>query len=91
MNPVYGLGLTQQPRKLNVFLPFFVSTNLPYSVKRGEIVSIPVVIFNYMESGQTAEVTFDNSEYEFEFADVENEIHENTSKTICNKSIRTNI
>uniref|UniRef100_A0A1Q3FP24 CD109 antigen n=1 Tax=Culex tarsalis TaxID=7177 RepID=A0A1Q3FP24_CULTA len=85
VNPVYGLGLTQQPRKLNVFLPFFVSTNLPYSVKRGEIVSIPVVIFNYMESGQTAEVTFDNSEYEFEFADVENEIHENTKSETSRK------
>lgn len=88
VNPVYGLGLTQQPRKLNVFLPFFVSTNLPYSVKRGEIVSIPVVIFNYMESGQTAEVKFDNSEYEFEFADVENEIHDNTkSETSRKKSV----
>ncbi|XP_052563228.1 thioester-containing protein 1 allele R1-like isoform X8 [Culex pipiens pallens] len=85
VNPVYGLGLTQQPRKLNVFLPFFVSTNLPYSVKRGEIVSIPVVIFNYMESGQTAEVTFDNSEYEFEFADVENEIHENSKAETSRK------
>lgn len=85
MNPVYGLGLTQQPRKLNVFLPFFVSTNLPYSVKRGEIVSIPVVIYNYMESGQTAEVTFDNSEYEFEFADVENEIHDNTKSETSRK------
>lgn len=85
VNPVYGLGLTQQPRKLNVFLPFFVSTNLPYSVKRGEIVSIPVVIFNYMESGQTAEVTFDNSEHEFEFADVENEIHDNTKSETSRK------
>lgn len=85
VNPVYGLGLTQQPRKLNVFLPFFVSTNLPYSVKRGEIVSIPVVIFNYMESGQTAEVTFDNGEHEFEFADVENEIHDNSKLEVSRK------
>lgn len=80
VSPVYGLGLTRQPRKLNVFLPFFVSTNLPYSVKRGEVVSIPIVIFNYMESDQTADVTFHNTEQEFEFTDVENEVHENASK-----------
>ncbi|XP_041780463.1 CD109 antigen-like isoform X9 [Anopheles merus] len=76
VNPIYGLGLTQQPRKLNVFLPFFVSTNLPYSVKRGEVVAIPIVVFNYMEDDQTAEVVLHNDEQEFEFADVENEVVE---------------
>ncbi|XP_062547432.1 thioester-containing protein 1 allele R1-like isoform X12 [Armigeres subalbatus] len=85
VSPVYGLGLTRQPRKLNVFLPFFVSTNLPYSVKRGEIVSIPIVIFNYMDSDQTAEVTFHNTEQEFEFADVENEVHENANLELFRK------
>ncbi|XP_040171464.1 CD109 antigen-like isoform X11 [Anopheles arabiensis] len=76
VNPIYGLGLTQQPRKLNVFLPFFVSTNLPYSVKRGEVVAIPIVVFNYMEDDQTAEVVLHNDEQEFDFADVENEVVE---------------
>lgn len=80
VNPIYGLGLTQQPRKLNVFLPFFVSTNLPYSVKRGEVVAIPIVVFNYMEDDQTAEVVLHNDEQEFEFADVENEVVESNSK-----------
>ncbi|XP_050076546.1 CD109 antigen-like [Anopheles maculipalpis] len=78
VNPVYGLGLTQQPRKLKVFLPFFVSTNLPYSVKRGEVVAIPIVVFNYMEEDQTAEVVLHNDEQEFEFADVENEVVESS-------------
>ncbi|XP_058450670.1 thioester-containing protein 1 allele R1-like isoform X2 [Malaya genurostris] len=85
VNPVYGLGITQTPRKLNVFLPFFVSTNLPYSVKRGEIVAIPIVIFNYMDSDQKAEVTFHNIEQEFEFADVENEIHESPKLELFRK------
>uniref|UniRef100_A0A2M4A166 CD109 antigen n=2 Tax=Anopheles triannulatus TaxID=58253 RepID=A0A2M4A166_9DIPT len=74
VNPIYGLGLTQRPRKLNVFLPFFVSTNLPYSVKRGEVVAIPIVVFNYLEDDLTATVKLENNEQEFEFADVENEI-----------------
>lgn len=74
VDPVTGLGLTKQPRKLNVFQPFFVSTNLPYSIKRGEIVAIPIVVFNYMESDQSAEVTLHNEENEFEFADFSNEL-----------------
>ncbi|XP_058125769.1 thioester-containing protein 1 allele R1-like [Anopheles coustani] len=78
VNPIYGLGLTQQPRRLKVFLPFFVSTNLPYSVKRGEVVAIPIVVFNYLEDDQTAEVILHNDEQEFEFADVENEVVESS-------------
>uniref|UniRef100_A0AAG5DEP7 CD109 antigen n=1 Tax=Anopheles atroparvus TaxID=41427 RepID=A0AAG5DEP7_ANOAO len=78
VNPIYGLGLTQQPRRLKVFLPFFVSTNLPYSVKRGEVVAIPIVVFNYLEDDQTAEVVLHNDEQEFEFADVENEVVESS-------------
>jgi CD109 antigen len=54
-----------------------VTTNLPYSIKRGEVVAIPIVVFNYMESDHRAEVTLFNSEGEFEFAeanDDENQI-----------------
>ncbi|XP_070500619.1 thioester-containing protein 1 allele R1-like [Chironomus tepperi] len=67
----YGLGLTKQPSKLNVFLPFFVTVNLPYSVKRGEVVSIPIIVYNYLESDQTAVVTLFNNNQEFEFVDAE--------------------
>ncbi|XP_035781238.1 CD109 antigen-like isoform X5 [Anopheles albimanus] len=87
VNPVYGLGLTQRPRKLNVFLPFFVSTNLPYSVKRGEVVAIPIVVFNYMADDLTATVVLENNEQEFEFADVENEIID-TSKVELSREKR---
>jgi CD109 antigen len=67
---MYGLGLTRQPTKLSVFQPFFVTTNLPYSIKRGEVVSIPVLVFNYMDSDHEAEVTLFNSDAEFEFTEV---------------------
>lgn len=80
VDPVSGLGLTQRPKTLNVFQPFFVSLNLPYSVKRGEIVSIPVVVFNYMETDQTAEVTLHNVENEFEFVELDNEIKDENSE-----------
>lgn len=47
-----------------------MSTNLPYSIKRGEVVSIPILVFNYMDSDQETEVTLFNEESEFEFTEV---------------------
>lgn len=70
VDPITGLGLVKSPSKFNVFQPFFVTTNLPYSIKRGEVVSIPFLVFNYLESDQTTEITFFNSEGEFEFVEV---------------------
>ncbi|KAG8336218.1 hypothetical protein J6590_049457 [Homalodisca vitripennis] len=75
VDPLYGLGLLDQPRKLRVFRPFFVSLDLPYSVIRGEIVAIPVVVFNYMDKDVDAEVTLENSD-EFNFADYSNDVND---------------
>ena len=41
-----GLGISK-PTSLKVFQPFFVSLTLPYSVIRGEEVSIMATVFNY--------------------------------------------
>ena len=65
--------MTKMPRKLEVFQPFFVSLNLPYSVKRGEVVAIPIVVFNYMDNDIDAEVTLDNTAQEFDFVDIAEE------------------
>ncbi|CAG9811984.1 unnamed protein product [Chironomus riparius] len=70
LNPNLGLGLTKEPTKLNVFQPFFVSTNLPYSIKRGEVVSIPFSVFNYLGTDQNVIVKFFNSDRDFEFVEV---------------------
>lgn len=69
VNPKTGLGLTKNPKMLKVFQPFFVSLNLPYSVKRGEVVAIPVVLFNYLETDVNADLTLHNENGEFEFID----------------------
>lgn len=73
VDPFSGFGMTKTPRKLEVFQPFFVSLNLPYSVKRGEIIAIPVVVFNYMDNDVDAEVTLDNIGQEFDFIDIAEE------------------
>ena len=53
-------------QQLQVFRPFFIQLNLPYSVIRGEIVAIQVVLFNYMNKKIEAELTFENiGDFEF--------------------------
>uniref|UniRef100_A0A2M4A5J7 TEP1-F n=1 Tax=Anopheles triannulatus TaxID=58253 RepID=A0A2M4A5J7_9DIPT len=69
LNQSSGLGLMEAPAKINVFLPFFISMDLPYSVKHGESVRIPVIVFNYLDEDQMADVIFYNKNQEFEFTD----------------------
>ncbi|XP_016963803.3 thioester-containing protein 1 allele R1 isoform X3 [Drosophila biarmipes] len=76
LNPLTGIALTKNPSKIRVFQPFFVSTNLPYSVKRGEVIAIPVVIFNYLDKALDADVVMDNSDQEYEFTEATNEVLE---------------
>ncbi|KAL5279600.1 CD109.2 family protein [Megaselia abdita] len=77
LNGEKGLGLTDEATKLRVFQPFFATINLPYSVKRGEVISIPVLVFNYLDSKLEAQVTLDNSDKEFDFVEASNDIEEN--------------
>uniref|UniRef100_A0A1B0BJ29 TEP1-F n=1 Tax=Glossina palpalis gambiensis TaxID=67801 RepID=A0A1B0BJ29_9MUSC len=76
-----GLGMTEKPFKINVFQPFFIDVNLPYSVKRGEVIAIPVIIFNYMDKTLDAEITMDNTDKEYDFTEVSNEIEESILST----------
>lgn len=58
-----------------------MSLDLPYSVKRGEIVNIPVVVFNYMDRDVVADVTLENAG-EFDFADYSNDVNDVPGKHI---------
>ncbi|XP_043259825.1 CD109 antigen-like isoform X1 [Colletes gigas] len=75
VNDVHGLGLIEEPRKLKVFRPFFIAMDLPYSVIRGEIVAIQIIVFNYMSKSVTAEVLLTH-EGQFDFAEISNEVHD---------------
>lgn len=70
VDPLTGLGLTKTQSRVKVFQPFFVTTNLPYSIKRGEVATIPVIVFNYLDYDQQVEVTLFNNDVEFEFTEV---------------------
>lgn len=55
------LGGTQTP--IRVFQPFFVDLNLPVALTRGDEVSIPVVVYNYLDKPQTVELTLDDANW----------------------------
>lgn len=90
LDPVTGLGLIKQPTTLQVFQPFFVSLNLPYAVKRDEIVSISATVFNYLSDNLNAEVTLHNTDQDFEFVKMENEI-DTPSKRQKNRHRQVNL
>lgn len=69
VDPKTGLGLTRESKSVKVFQPFFISLNLPYSVKRGEIVAMSAILFNYLDTKIVANLSLQNENGEFEFVD----------------------
>lgn len=69
IDPLNGLAITKKPHELCVQQQFHISINLPYSVKRGEIVTVPCSVFNYLPNEIDADVTLENEYNEFEFID----------------------
>ncbi|XP_036329752.1 CD109 antigen-like [Rhagoletis pomonella] len=67
INPKTGFALTSSPTILRTFLEFFVTVNLPYAVKIGEIITLPVVVFNYLHTDTRASVSMEIENDEFEF------------------------
>ncbi|XP_017784771.1 PREDICTED: CD109 antigen-like [Nicrophorus vespilloides] len=80
LNPLHGLGLTTNPRRIKVKKPFSVTINLPHSVQRGEILEVPVVVINNLDNDITAEVTLHNQEHKFYFAEISNEVNGTSPK-----------
>jgi uncharacterized protein YfaS (alpha-2-macroglobulin family) len=64
MSEHYGIGLSDPHSNITIFMPFFISLELPIYVKRGEIVTQNADIFNYLKKGQTVTVSVEkNSRY----------------------------
>lgn len=72
VNDDTGFGMMDGTLDIQAFQPFFVSITLPYSVKRGETVTIPVTIFNYLRENFETEVRMENNNDEFDFMDEHN-------------------
>ncbi|XP_017476754.1 PREDICTED: CD109 antigen-like isoform X2 [Rhagoletis zephyria] len=74
VNPDKGLGVMKDSIKIKTFQPFFMSPRLPYSVKRGEVINTQLLVFNYLDKALDVAVTLDNTDGEYDFTDVSNEI-----------------
>ena len=57
---------------IRVFQPFFVDVNLPVALTRGDEISLPVVVYNYLDRPQSVDLTLDKAGNWFELLDVPN-------------------
>ncbi|XP_053670624.1 thioester-containing protein 1 allele S3-like [Anopheles nili] len=67
IHPVYGLGIVKKPIELTTVQPFYIVENLPYSIKRGEVVTLQFTLFNNLGGEYAADVTLFNVANQIEF------------------------
>lgn len=48
---------------IRVFQPYFVDLNLPTTLTRGDEISIPVVVYNYLEEEQTVDISLQKEDW----------------------------
>ena len=56
MSKYDGIGLTDNVPSVTIFLPVFISVELPYSVKRNEVLVQDIIVFNYLKKVQTVDI-----------------------------------
>ncbi|XP_064609434.1 CD109 antigen-like [Liolophura sinensis] len=61
LNSASGLGVAPTNPKVEAFLPFFVTLNLPKSVIRGEEVVLQAIVFNFLQVDTAVTVTLSGS------------------------------
>ncbi|EDO33392.1 predicted protein, partial [Nematostella vectensis] len=74
MSSTHGIGVAPSS-SLTVFKPFFVSFTLPYSVIRGERVSVIVSVFNYLSQCLTIRINLAKSDFF--------ELHSADNRSVC--------
>ncbi|KAL7028444.1 hypothetical protein ACKWTF_005838 [Chironomus riparius] len=94
MSKYDGIGLSDNIPEVSIFLPFFLSIELPYSVKRNEVLIQDILIFNYLPRRQTVEVKITKNDG-FEAVELENYgwkdvkgFYVKSIKTYVNKNIK---
>ncbi|XP_062515660.1 C3 and PZP-like alpha-2-macroglobulin domain-containing protein 8 isoform X2 [Corticium candelabrum] len=64
-----AFGIAEMPATVLAFQPFFVSLSLPYSVIRGEEMTVIATVFNYYHENLTVLVVLEKQLSEFRFSD----------------------
>ncbi|XP_073826156.1 thioester-containing protein 3 [Musca autumnalis] len=72
LDPVQGIGITNPVKKMQTYKEFYITTELPYSVRLGETLALPFVVFNNKDSDLDVDVTLYNTNQEFDFPQVDN-------------------
>uniref|UniRef100_A0A4Y0BF04 TEP1-F n=1 Tax=Anopheles funestus TaxID=62324 RepID=A0A4Y0BF04_ANOFN len=67
IDPEYGFGIIKKPIEFTTIQPFYIVENLPYSIKRGEVVELQFTLFNNLGREYIAEVTLHNVFHQMEF------------------------
>jgi CD109 antigen len=80
-----GFAVTNTPNILTVFRPFFITLNLPYSVKTDETFVLQVIVHNYFEQDILAKVTFFNHQDNFHFPDSREQLETNVTRLVLVK------
>lgn len=78
LDPVHGLGFINIPKTIDTFKPFYITTDLPYSVKLSEVLQVPFVVFNNQQRDLSVDITMYNTDQSFEFVQVDNELEKKT-------------
>jgi type II secretory pathway pseudopilin PulG len=55
------LGASQT--EIEVFQPFFVDLNLPHALTRGDEVSVPIVVYNYLDEPQSVRIAVNDADW----------------------------
>ncbi|XP_037958206.1 CD109 antigen [Teleopsis dalmanni] len=72
LDPVTGLALTKPTRILQSYKEFYITLELPYSIRLGETIALPFVVFNNKDSDLDVDVTLYNNAQDFDFPKLNN-------------------
>ncbi|GJQ86520.1 hypothetical protein Trydic_g10420 [Trypoxylus dichotomus] len=81
LDGVYGLRVISPPKLLKVTKQLAINIDIPNSVQRGEIVAVPVVVYNNLDKDISVKITLQNTEQKFNFAEISNDVN-NENKPI---------
>ncbi|KAM7352165.1 thioester-containing protein 1 allele S1-like [Cochliomyia hominivorax] len=90
INERTGIGFMESDINIIASKEFFISTYLPYSIKLGEIVSVPIVIFNYHSQSLKTEVIMENVDNEYKFVSTLNNEIKNSKREVRNIIVPAN-
>ncbi|KAI8125140.1 CD109 antigen [Lucilia cuprina] len=71
LDPVQGIGLTSPAKMMQTFKEFYITTELPYSIRLGETIAVPFVVFNNKDSDLDVDVKLYNTAQEFDFPQID--------------------